>query len=91
MACKTAIRGGVLAMTPIHRVNVPKPKKFKGMQFTKEVDNFLWGMERYFRASNITVDATKVSSASIYLIDIALLCWCHRCDDERHEGAAIDT
>ena len=68
MACKTAIRGGVLAMTSSPPVDMPKPKEFKGARSAKEVDNFLWGMERYFKASNITSDATKVSTASMYLI-----------------------
>ena len=49
------------------------------------------GMERYSKASNITSDATKVSTASMYLVDIALLWWRRRCDDERHGGAAIET
>ena len=71
--CKVDIGGGVLAMTPGPRMDVPKPKEFKGARSAKEVDNFLWGMERYFRASNITVDATKVSTASMYLVDIVLL------------------
>ena len=90
MACKTAIEGGVLAMTPTHRVDVPKLKEFKGMRSAKEVDNFLRGMERYFRASNITVDATKVRTAFMYLIDIKLLWWHRRCDDERRGGVSID-
>ena len=41
-------------------------------------------------ASNISSDVTKVSTASMYLIDIALLWWHHRFDDERCEGATID-
>ena len=90
-ACKTAIWGGVLAMTSIHRVDMPKPKEFKGTWPAKDLDNFHQGMERYFRASNIIVYATKVSTFSMYLIDVELLWWCRRCDDERHGGAAIDT
>ena len=71
--CKTIIGGGVLAMTPTHWVDVLKPKEFKDMRSAKKVDNFLWGMERYFKASNIIVDATKINTTSMYLIDIALL------------------
>ena len=89
-ACKTAKGGGVLSMTPTHRVDVPKLKKFKGTRSAKEVDNFFWGMERYFKASNITVDATKVSITFMYLIDITLLWWRRRCDNERRGGTAID-
>ena len=44
-ACKTVIRGGVLAVAPTYRVDVPKPKEFKGTRSAKDVDNFLWGME----------------------------------------------
>ena len=46
--CKTSIKGGVLAMTPTHRVDVPKPKEFKGTRSSKDVDNFFWRMQRYF-------------------------------------------
>ena len=42
-AYKTAIGGGILAMTPTHRVDVPKLKEFKGTRSAKEVDNFFKG------------------------------------------------
>ncbi|OMO74467.1 reverse transcriptase [Corchorus capsularis] len=76
--CKTAVGRGVLASMPTTKVDVPKPKEFKGTRSAKEVDNFLWGMEQYLRASNITDEATKVSTASMYLVDIALLWWRRR-------------
>ena len=58
-ACKAVIRGGVLAVAPTHRVDVPKPKEFKGTRSAKDVDNFLWDMEQYFRVMGIVEDATK--------------------------------
>ncbi|OMO71031.1 Retrotransposon gag protein [Corchorus capsularis] len=76
--CKTAVGRGVLASMPTTKVDVPKPKEFKGTRSTKEVDNFIWGIEQYLRASNITNEATKVSTASMYLGDIALLWWRRR-------------
>ncbi|RVX13084.1 hypothetical protein CK203_017991 [Vitis vinifera] len=32
------------------RVEVPKPHMFNGKRDAKELDNFLWHMERYFEA-----------------------------------------
>ena len=32
------------------RVEVPKPHMFNGKKDAKELDNFLWHMERYFEA-----------------------------------------
>ena len=40
-ACKAVIGGGVLAAALTHRVDVPKPKEFKGTRSAKDVDNFL--------------------------------------------------
>ena len=54
------------------RVDVPKPKPFAGSRSAKDVDNFVWGMEQYFRVATIANDA-KVSTAALYLSDVALL------------------
>ena len=70
---------------------MPKLKEFKGTRSAKDVDNFLWGMEQYFRVMGIVEDATKVSTASMYLVDIALLWWRRRCNETRPGGAAITT
>ena len=90
-ACKAVIGGGVLAAAPTHRVDVPKPKEFKGTRSAKDVNNFLWGMEQYFRVMGIVEDATKVSTVSMYLVDIALLWWRRRCNETRPGGATITT
>ena len=68
---------------------MPKPKEFKGTRSAKDVDNFLWGMEQYFWVMGIVEDATKVSTASMYLVDIALLWWRRKCNETRPGGAAI--
>ncbi|WJZ89580.1 hypothetical protein VitviT2T_008789 [Vitis vinifera] len=41
------------------RVEVPKPHTFSGKRDAKELDNFLWHMERYFEAIALTDEATK--------------------------------
>ncbi|RVX16168.1 hypothetical protein CK203_014398 [Vitis vinifera] len=44
----------------------------------KELDNFLWHMERYFEAIALTDEATKVRTATFYLTDNATLWWRRR-------------
>ncbi|KAL3739200.1 hypothetical protein ACJRO7_020581 [Eucalyptus globulus] len=62
------------------RVDTPKPKEFRGSRVAKDVDNFLWYMERYFQAMG-NDDQTRVNTASMYLADSALLWWRRRSDD----------
>ncbi|KAK5775194.1 hypothetical protein PVK06_043063 [Gossypium arboreum] len=40
----------MLATAPKHKVDVLKLKEFMGMRSARFVDNFLWGMEKYFCA-----------------------------------------
>ena len=90
-SCKTAIGGSVLAVTSKHRIEIPKPKEFKGTRSAKDLDNFLWGMEQYFRAMGIEDDATKVNTGSMYFTDVALLWWHRRCNNEKRGGTTIGT
>ncbi|KAH1120926.1 hypothetical protein J1N35_004086 [Gossypium stocksii] len=46
--CKVDVGKEVLSTTLSHKINVPKPKNFKGTRSTREMDNFLWKMEQYF-------------------------------------------
>ncbi|KAK5785550.1 hypothetical protein PVK06_040146 [Gossypium arboreum] len=90
--CKAALGSGMLASGPKQRhVDVPKPEKFKGIRSAREVDNFLWELEQYFRAIGIEDDATKVNTASIYFSDVAILWWRRRSTDEKHGGTTIGT
>ena len=52
------------------RVEVPKPRGFSGKQ-AKELDNFLWHIERYFEAIALTNEVTKVRIVTLYLIMVA--------------------
>ncbi|XP_022773522.1 uncharacterized protein LOC111315780 [Durio zibethinus] len=60
-AWKTAIRNGVIAGVPKSRVEIPKPKEFKGIRAAKEVDKFLWEMEQCFQLVGMQDDASKVA------------------------------
>ncbi|MBA0612516.1 hypothetical protein Godav_013112, partial [Gossypium davidsonii] len=81
--------GGLATVASKPSVDVPKPNEFKGTRSIRDVDNFLWGIEQYFRAKGIMEDVTKVTTAAMYLIDVALLWWRRRSTDVRHGGTKI--
>ncbi|KAK2998119.1 hypothetical protein RJ639_025354, partial [Escallonia herrerae] len=62
--CKRAIAGGAVV---IHspRVDMPKPKEFGGKRDAKELDNFIWHMERYFDGASIMDEKAKVRTATL--------------------------
>ena len=63
----------VMATQEASRVEVLKPQGFSGKRDANELDNFLWHMEQYFEAISLTDEATKVRTATLYLIDITTL------------------
>ena len=63
----------VMATQEASRVEVPKPHRFSGNWDGKELDNFLWHMERYFEAIALTDEATKVRTTTLYLTDTVTL------------------
>lgn len=44
--CKLSITNGAVPTQAVPKIEVPKPKEFKGNQSTQEVDNFVWSMEQ---------------------------------------------
>ena len=70
---KTTLSARVMATYEAPRVEVPKPHSFSGNWDAKELDNYLWHMERYFEAIGLNDEATKVRTATLYLIDNATL------------------
>ncbi|KAL6326640.1 hypothetical protein AAG906_009766 [Vitis piasezkii] len=64
---KAAVSARVMATQEASRVEVPKPHRFSGKRDAKELDNFLWHMERYFEAIALTDEAAKVRTATLYL------------------------
>ncbi|KAL5801650.1 hypothetical protein ACOSQ3_033282 [Xanthoceras sorbifolium] len=69
--CKRAVNGGAFQGAP--KKEVPKPKAFDGKRDAKEVDNFIWHMDRYFKAVRITDDQEQIRTATLYLADTATL------------------
>ncbi|RVW75829.1 hypothetical protein CK203_055119 [Vitis vinifera] len=62
---KAAVSARVMATQGASRVEVPKPPGFSGNRDAKELDNFLWHMERYFEAIALTDEAAKKGICTI--------------------------
>ncbi|KAE8736178.1 cytochrome P450 78A7-like [Hibiscus syriacus] len=80
---KVAVLNGVSgeAQAPRPMIDVPKPKEFKGSRTAQDVENFIWGMEQFFRGMGIEDNTTKVNVALNYLTDVAMLWWHRRCSE----------
>ena len=61
---KVAVSARVMATQETYRVEVPKPQGFNAKRDAKELDNFLWHMERYFEAIALSDEATKVRTVT---------------------------
>ncbi|KAK3038006.1 hypothetical protein RJ639_029957 [Escallonia herrerae] len=57
------------------RPRVPEPKSYGGARDAKELENFLFDIEQYFRAIRVDSEATKVSMVAMYLVGDAKLWW----------------
>ncbi|KAJ9678514.1 hypothetical protein PVL29_020638 [Vitis rotundifolia] len=88
---KAAVSAQVMATQGASRVEVPKPQGFSGKRDAKELDNFLWHMERYFEAIALIDEAAKVRTATLYLTDTATLWWRRRFADMEKGICTIET
>ncbi|KAH7670774.1 Synaptobrevin protein [Dioscorea alata] len=91
--CKKAIAQGasnvVSPTTP--RVDVPKPRPYGGSRNAKELDNFLWSLEQYFKALGIVEDAKKMETTTLYLDNTAMVWWRRRSVDIERGTCKINT
>ncbi|XP_050137143.1 uncharacterized protein LOC126613560 [Malus sylvestris] len=55
-----------------------KPKSYNGKREAKEVDTFVWNVERYFKYLKLEDDESKISTATMFLADNALMWWRRR-------------
>lgn len=80
--CKRALAQGNPSTSKVRtapsKLDIPRPKCFKGSRNAKELDNFIWSMEQYFRALAMTDEVPKVDMASLYLEDTAMVWWRRR-------------
>lgn len=63
------------------KIKIPEPKSFNGARSSKDLENFLWDIEQYFRAARIP-EAQKVTITSMYLTGDAKLWWRTRAEDK---------
>ena len=85
---KRAVAGGASSGSNENRskFKVPEPKAFGGSRNAKELENFLWDMEQYFKAAHIS-ENEMVTITSMYLIGDAKLWWRTRTDDDDEDSA----
>ena len=88
---KTTLSTQVMATHEAPRVEVPKSHTYTGKRDAKELDNYLWHMERYFEVIALIDEATKVRTATLYLTDYATLWWCRRFMEIEKGTCTIDT
>ena len=67
------------------KVRVPEPKGFEGARNAKELENFLWDIEQFFKAAHVP-NEEMVSITSMYLFGDAKLWWCTRMGDDAESG-----
>lgn len=72
------------------KIKPPKPRDYSGARDAKEVDNFLFDMEQYFRICQLS-DDQKVDTAIMYLSEDAKLWWRTKHADIEAGRIKIDT
>jgi hypothetical protein len=99
LTCLVALSGNVgdgnggHAMVTVNetpRVRVPEPRAYGGARDAKELENFLFDMEQYFRAVKAE-DDQKVSMATMYLTGDAKLWWRTKSDEIERGVCTIET
>lgn len=92
VVCRAALGKGMMALIPKQRkMNVLMLKEFGGTRSTRDVNNFIWGIEQYFQAIGIKDDVIKVNTVVIYFSDVAILWWRHRSTNERRGRTTTGT
>ncbi|RVW78883.1 hypothetical protein CK203_043173 [Vitis vinifera] len=82
---KAVLQGSASGSKAPSKLRVPEPKGFNGNRNTKELENFLWDIEQFFKATHVP-DGEKVSITSMYLTGDAKLWWRARMEDDAESG-----
>ena len=72
-------------------LKVPKPDTFSGVRNATTVDNFLFGLERYFDALGVRDDAARINNAPTYLRNSAQLWWRRKYAEREKDRCSIQT
>ncbi|KAA0041498.1 uncharacterized protein E5676_scaffold205G001550 [Cucumis melo var. makuwa] len=80
--------GGAISVS---RVKIPEPKPFYGARDAKALENYIFDLEQYFKATNTVTEEAKVTLATIHLSEDAKLWWRSRFVDMQEGRCMIDT
>ena len=83
--------GGNTRVAPPQNLRAPEPHGYGGARDAKELENFLFDMEQYFRATRPDSEDTKVSIATMYLNGDAKLWWRTRWEEIQQGRCRVDT
>ncbi|KAA0047562.1 senescence-specific cysteine protease sag39 [Cucumis melo var. makuwa] len=59
-----ALAGGAISVS---RVKIPEPKPFCGARDAKALENYIFNLEQYFKATNTIIEEAKVTLAIMHL------------------------
>ncbi|TYK02461.1 uncharacterized protein E5676_scaffold1738G00820 [Cucumis melo var. makuwa] len=80
--------GGAVSVT---KVKVSEPKPFCGVRDAKALENFIFDLEQYFKATNTVTEEAKVTLTTMHLCEDAKLWWRSRYMDIKEGRCTIDT
>ncbi|KAA0056664.1 senescence-specific cysteine protease sag39 [Cucumis melo var. makuwa] len=60
---------------PISRIKIPKPKPFCEARDARALENYIFYLEQYFRATNMVSEEAKVTLMTMHLFEAAKLWW----------------
>jgi hypothetical protein len=90
--CEAITAQGGRLVQPAGRMEAPKPKAYDGSRSARDIDNFIYHMERYFDATFMLDDGSKLRTIPLFLGDVATLWWRRICEDvARGRRAAVST
>ncbi|KAA0033954.1 senescence-specific cysteine protease sag39 [Cucumis melo var. makuwa] len=59
----------------VSKVKIPEPKPFYRARDAKALENFIFDLEQYFKATNTVTEEAKVTFATMHLLKDAKLWW----------------
>ncbi|KAA0037093.1 senescence-specific cysteine protease sag39 [Cucumis melo var. makuwa] len=80
--------GGAISVS---RVKIPEPKPFCAARDAKALENYIFDLEQYFKATNTITEEAKVTLATMHLSEDAKLWWRSRYVDIQAGRCTVDT
>ncbi|KAA0054479.1 senescence-specific cysteine protease sag39 [Cucumis melo var. makuwa] len=84
MANQASVGGAIV----VSKMKIPKPKPFYGTRNAKALENFIFDLEQYFKATNTVTEEAKMSLATMHLSDDAKSWRSDFQDVRRHQSSS---